>query len=56
MKSISFIFAPRLLIPTRSIGEEREDGSVVSGIVDVEKLTVCCDLLLHGVVNANVNA
>lgn len=27
MKSISFILAPRLLIPTRSMGEEREDGT-----------------------------
>lgn len=53
MKSISFIFAPRLLIPSRSIGEEREDGSVVSGIVEVEKLMVRCDLPLHVVVNVN---
>jgi len=55
VKSISFILAPRLLMPMRSMGEEMEEGSLVRGVssrrVDEPKFMGWGDLLA-GVIKA----
>lgn len=48
MKSISFIFAPRLFIPTRSIGDERGVAADVDEIEVLSFWMVAANIVLCG--------